>query len=504
MFFWGKHAISDETLLIFYIGESDRYGIKSDLYILKREQYNIFLRPFNTEENKIYNNELLQNWKNGTRIDFPNPHDHIVWNISNSAIIPDYIRINRSDIIKSTHKKLSADYLSQEYYRILFSSLDILHKDIISSKYYKEDFSKKLEMLKDSVEKAKNNFGKSEFYKETLNPKASYDLFGKIRDIDKNLKTLFFKTNSESNTALIDSKLSKAYEKLSNGELNSAFEDLKAISKDIFSLDLEKRNREEFKEKVDYYFLLIKQKKEIIKEEKIKLYKSLLRELDDISQFVNSTIKWGEVFSLLKSFSNKVFSSHLLKEHKEEIKSKINNAYQTLNYRKEKAEQEYKEQCRLNYYRLSNEFSSVVSYNYCNNEELDIAIDTAKKFKLLLKETSPLKKEDRDDLSNRLSYYLDLFYKKLKDYKIQKKNDWIKKQYEKIDKLNSIVENKRSYIYKLNNVLSSKENYLYTTKNQDKQNQVRFEISDIRSKIQQVENEISSIINSIYEIKNKL
>lgn len=506
MFFWGKHNVSEETLLLFYEGKLDNYNLfKSHLYILKKAQYNTFLRPHTTDENKKYNRDLLQSWRDGKRIEFSNPHDHIVWNVENSALLPDYIRLNKSEIIDSTHKRLASDSLSQDYYTILFQELDYLHKEIISSKYYKEEFSRKLEYIKNSIQKAKDSFGNHKFVKETLIPKHSYSLFDKCKNIEKLLKELHFKTDSHSNFSIIDSKLSKAYENVSNGNLNSAFNELKSITSEIFSMTLEKQVRKELKEKVDYYFLLIQQKREIISDEKTKTYQTLLREIANTHTMINSiTNNWGEAFSILKSLSGKIFSSHVLKEHKNDLKSKLDECYNTLNYRKEKTQKEYEDKCNTNYYRLSSDFSSITRYQYCSDEELNDAMNVTKDFRMTLKNTNPLKKEQRDELYQRTSYYYDLFYKRLKEYKEEKRNNWIQSQYNKIDKLQGVIKNKEQYIDKLGGVISNKENYLYTTRNPDKQSQVRYEIQEIEQKIRQAYNEISSLNESIRDIRSKI
>lgn len=505
MFFWGKHDASNETLLLFFDSKVDEYNLfKTHVYILKKEQYSSFLLPFTTEQNKKYNNDKLQSWRNGEYITFPNPHDHIIWNSENSAILPDYARVNKSEIITSTHKRLSVDYLSQNYYDILFSSLDILHKEIISSKSYKEDFYKKLDNLKNSIQKAKDSFGENKHVKETLNPKDSYELFKKSNNVERALKELHFKTDATSNFSIIDSKLSNAYDFFLKDDLNKSFDLLKSIKNEIFSISLEKNDRDEFKEKIDYYFLLIKQKRDFLREEKNKVYQILLNEFSSVENFINNTTKWGEAFTMLKSFSNKIFSSNILREHKEDLKYKIDSLYKTLNFRKEKIEKEYLDECNSNYYRLNSSFSSVLSYNYCKNEELNQAIEITKSFKNSLKDTNPLKKEQRIELSDRVSFFLDLFYKRLKEYKEQKRNDWLTSQYQRIDKLNSIIDNKRTYISKLESVISSKENYMYTVKNENKKYEVGNEIRDIQYKIRGVEKEIQEIYDSIHSIRKKM
>ena len=111
---WGTKSNNEKVLFaVEYISE------EAHTYIFPKETLS-----------KYFVDQMFQRWREGFYVLFPNPHDHIVHELSLSNIIPAYARVNRPDIVDRRTKDFYHESLSNKHCDIMFTEIKKLKSNV--------------------------------------------------------------------------------------------------------------------------------------------------------------------------------------------------------------------------------------------------------------------------------------------------------------------------------------------------------------------------------------
>lgn len=341
----------------------------------------------------------------GKRVTFPEPHDHVVHDMTISSRIPVYARINRQDIIDQIGKDAHHKALSFKEKNVLFAEINILEREAASlSKYDKSkwqlarSFSDKVKQLK-SV----NQLTNGDAYE--LNKKLSpiYERLKNLREADQ----AKYEKESYGNFVKLESKIRDLSSRLSySKEFKDLREKAKGIQQELKSTKvLKKENRAVLWNKINGIFetLHIKQKQdhEIYERECLKNYKNLKTKVIRCSSLADSSTDWKETRAHLKKVQGEFKGLKMKKEQRQELFDKLNKAFDTLWSRQKKDKDRYENECQRNYTSLRSKVSDCESKSRTATDWRD----TREYFKKVQGEFKgiKLKRDQRQELFERMN-----------------------------------------------------------------------------------------------------
>lgn len=244
---WGENAQNEKILLAMELLERDN---KVMLYVF----------PLEVATEEFYQS-LLDLWREGKPVDFPQPHQVIERPLSVSeSLLPDDIKVERTDLISRAQAEWHFVVLSAKLYEMYKTELDELKDKIDKLSEYDDklwaDAKSFWAKVQDQV-KDQNLFKEhSAILKERTNI-----LFDKLKDLKKNLQNEFEKTSAEVSAKFME-EIREIEEKLEKGlGLKPLFEQMKSIQEKYYKAQMTKDDRKNVWDKLDGTFKALKDKK---------------------------------------------------------------------------------------------------------------------------------------------------------------------------------------------------------------------------------------------------
>ncbi len=331
-YYWGTDLRSGEKSL--FLVDSVLDGLKVNVYVVRQSQI--------TEN---FYREVKERWKTGNgRIDLP-PHDHIIWDLELSPVMPEFSGINRPE---------DRDRLSRSAKRALTRQYSVAHAGILRSEIERLEFE------------------------SSRQKEYSYDLdeVSKLWD-----RALLFRRRAK-----------EAREKFGSDSGNDWREQISPEDFAVFSATL------------DSIFTHLKSVRDKAAEKRRKSQnetdKVLNREFSDIERAANSSNEWNAVRDSLKAFREKLKVADLSRDQRQSLFAKVDSAFDTVGKRQSEARNEYDRQCRENFARKSSEASSLET-KAANSTDWNEVREELKAFRPSLSGLK-LKKDDREALNRKI------------------------------------------------------------------------------------------------------
>jgi chromosome segregation ATPase len=244
---WGENASNEKILLAMELLERDN---KVMLYVF----------PLEVATEDFYQS-LLDLWREGKHVDFPQPHQVIERPLSVSeSLLPEDIKVERTDLISRAQAEWHFVVLSAKLYEMYKSELDEL-KDKIDKL---SDYDDKLWAdAKGFWTKVQDQVKEQNLFKEhsAILKERTNILFDKLKDLKKNLQNEFEKTSAEVSAKFME-EIKEIEEKLEKGlGLKPLFEQMKSIQEKYYKAQMTKDDRKNVWDRLDGTFKALKDKK---------------------------------------------------------------------------------------------------------------------------------------------------------------------------------------------------------------------------------------------------
>lgn len=244
---WGQDAQDNKVLLAIGLKEKEN---KVDLYIFPEE----------AATEALYN-DLMDKWRNGQDVEFPENHQYQERPLTVSeSILPDEIKVDRSDVILRAQAEWHFVVLSTKLHESYKEEVDMIKEKISRLNEFENGVWEELKSFWDKVQhqvREKNLFREhAEELKESTN-----ELFGKLKDMRKKMDDEF-KTRSKEFVDSFMEELNEIQKKLEDGlGLKPIFEDLKKLQNKLKDTAFTKEHRRVVWQKIDQLFKDAKAKK---------------------------------------------------------------------------------------------------------------------------------------------------------------------------------------------------------------------------------------------------
>lgn len=244
---WGENASNEKILLAMELLEREN---KVMLYVF----------PLEVATEQFYQS-MLDNWREGKPVDFPQPHQVIERALSVSeSLLPEDIKVERTDLITRAQAEWHFVVLSAKLYEMYKTELDEL-KDKIDQL---SDYDDKLwTEAKNFWAKVQDQVRDQNLFKEhsAILKERTNILFDKLKDLKKNLQNEFEKTSAEVSAKFME-EIKEIEDKLEKGlGLKPLFEQMKSIQERYYKAQMTKEHRKSVWDKLDGTFKALKDKK---------------------------------------------------------------------------------------------------------------------------------------------------------------------------------------------------------------------------------------------------
>lgn len=237
---WGQDAQDKKVLLAIGLQEKEN---KVDLFIFPEEV-----------ATEAFYNELMEKWRNGEELVFPEGHTYMERPLSVSeSILPEEIKVERSDVILRAQAEWHFVVLSTKLHESYKEEIDMIRDKIHRMDEFEHGVWEELKGFWDKVQhqvREKNLFREhAEELKENTN-----ELFGKLKDMRKKLDDEF-KTRSKEFVDNFMEELNEIQKKIEDGlGLKPIFDDLKKLQNKLKDVAFTKEHRRVVWQKIDQLF----------------------------------------------------------------------------------------------------------------------------------------------------------------------------------------------------------------------------------------------------------
>ncbi|MBK8701672.1 MAG: hypothetical protein IPN29_19795 [Saprospiraceae bacterium] len=244
---WGENASNEKILLALELLERDN---KVMLYVF----------PLEVATEEFYQS-LLDHWREGKTVEFPNPHQVIERPLSvTEGLLPDDIKVERTDIISRAQAEWHFVVLSSKLYEMYRSELDEIKEKIDHLSEYDD---KLWAEAKTFWTKVQDQVREQNLFKEhsAILKERTNILFDKLKELKKSLQGEFEKTSQEVSAKFFE-EIKEIEDKLEKGlGLKPLFEQMKAIQEKYYKAQMTKEDRKNVWDKLDGTFKALKEKK---------------------------------------------------------------------------------------------------------------------------------------------------------------------------------------------------------------------------------------------------
>lgn len=244
---WGKNAQDERVLIALQLRPQEN---KVDLWT--------FPETIATED---FSQKMLNKWRNGTDIEFPEGFTHSEKELSiTESLLPEDLKVERGDLIQRAQTEWHFMVLSSKLNETYQTELqDIKEKVAQLSGYSGEVW----EELKGFWSKVQGQVQDRNLFREHANDlrDSTNELFGKMKELRKSLDKEF-QAKSEEHMNMFKTGLGEIKERLEKGlNLNGIFEDLKKMQRDFKETKLSRDHRSSIWDQLDGLFKEVKNKR---------------------------------------------------------------------------------------------------------------------------------------------------------------------------------------------------------------------------------------------------
>jgi hypothetical protein len=245
---WGTNSKDEKVLLAIALNADDN---KIDIWSIPEREI--------TEE---FYNLMMSEWREGKDLEIPSTAEHRVNELTMAdGILPDDIRVERSDIIQRAQMEWHFVVLSSKLYRNFKTELEDFSDRVKRMELFDQGVWDELKGLWEGVQK--------HIYDKNLFRDHSDSLKSKANSIFEELKLLRKALNAELNQKSkivsdnIQSRLVSIEEKIASGAvLKPLFDDLKKIQEEFKTISINREDREILWKKLNEAFKAIREKRE--------------------------------------------------------------------------------------------------------------------------------------------------------------------------------------------------------------------------------------------------
>ncbi len=250
-----------KTKMVIWGSDNKDEKILVALELLNDEnKVNIYTFPA-TVVTEVFYNQMMNLWRNGGPVSFPENHSLIERELSVSEnLLPDEIKVERTDLINRAKTEWHFVVLSNKL-REAYDNEILQFKDKIEQL---SGFDEGVwEELKGFWSKVQLQVRDKNLFREHADELRSNtnELFGKLKELRKSLNDEFSKTSKEQANFFMDA-LRNIEQKVNDGlGLHPIFNELKDLQTQFNSTDFTRSDRSNVWKKLDAAFKLVKEKK---------------------------------------------------------------------------------------------------------------------------------------------------------------------------------------------------------------------------------------------------
>lgn len=437
------------------------------------------------------------------RVQFPEPHEHVVHDLLLSPIIPVYARVRRTDIVDKIGKDAHRKALNIKESEILLREMELLYEKVNSSYKYEQQLEIQAKHFSSLVAEKKRE--------SKIIPRDAYVLQKKIDTIFEKLDKKF-KEACEENLTRIKSKVDRV-KRLSGEsrdwnqtrkEISDVREELKGVS------PLTKDQKDKLWESVRQSFeTLNKRQDEEHKQHETECrnnYYEIQGKVSHCLSLAGNSKEWGNAREEFKKVQEEVRGKKLNKDQRAELIKKIQESFDTLSRRQTESSREYEKECNENYRYLMSlaencwQLAQSTTDWRLGRERLKQAQNEMQGKKLF--------KDQRETLRRTLNKAFDVLnsrassaFEEQRKERERKHFEWQARLRESVDRLKESAARLESSIFND----KSHINDLYNKKMMVRPGNREYEIkSSIQEKINSIEHRVSEKQGKLHEMWSKL
>ncbi len=302
----------------------------------------------------------------------------------------------------------------------------------------------------------------SNFKGARLHPDQRNDLYGRLQDAFTKLKeyqeksTAVDETVANNNYIRLKAETNQAIEIAeSTTEIGMAMGVLIKVQEELKNAVLKREQKDELYGKIQDSFKKVKAKKE---EQNINFeieaesnYANLKPKTEELLAIAKTTTDFHDVRESLKELQQTIRESALIRSQKEELSALLQEAFETLHKNQNKDQVLYEQESNLNYSKLK----AMVEDGYKVAETSTEYKETREYLKKIQNEFRgiKIKREEREELYNRLQHAFEILNRRVDDFFRNKKKNWELKMNFKITELETLL-------YSLDDEIAKDEEYL--------------------------------------------
>lgn len=244
---WGENASNEKILIAMELLERDNKVM-------------VYVFPLEVATEEFYQS-MLDLWREGKNVVFPENHQKIERPLSISeSLLPDDIKVERTDIITRAQAEWHFVVLSSKLYEMYKTELDELKEKIEKISEYDD---KLWNEAKSFWTKVQDQVREQNLFKDHSNilKERTNNLFEKLKEYKKSLQNDFEVTSKEV-AEKFNAEIQDVEEKLSKGiGLKPLFEKMKEIQANFYKTAMTKDDKKSVWERIDNTFKSMKERK---------------------------------------------------------------------------------------------------------------------------------------------------------------------------------------------------------------------------------------------------
>jgi hypothetical protein len=245
---WGTNAKEEKVLLCVSLNADDN---RVDIWSIPEKEI--------TEE---FYNIIMSQWRDGVDLKFPAETEHRITELTMAeSILPDDIKVERSDVIQRAQMEWHFVILSTKLYKNFKHELEDVSDKIKRLEVYDQKLWDELRDLWSNVQQ--HIFDKNLFrdHADSLKEKSNA-LFDELKKLRKNLSAEINQKSRET-AELIQNKIDEVNQKIQSGALlKPLFDQLISIQKEMKEHSLNRVDRESLLAKLNDAFKVIREKRD--------------------------------------------------------------------------------------------------------------------------------------------------------------------------------------------------------------------------------------------------
>ena len=231
------------------------------LHLLDKEgKINLYTFNENIATEEFYN-KMLNQWREGVEVEFPEGHTHIERPLSiTDGILPDDIRVDRTDVIARAQTEWHFIVLSSKLYQMYKTELDDLAETINGLKEFDNKIWNEMRNFWSKVQEQVIEKNLFRDHASVLKTKTNR-LFDQLKELKRKVEEEF-EANSAKHREAVMEELKAIEEKIEKGlGLKPIFEELKGLQNKLKGIKFTRNDRNTVWEKVDAAFKVVKEKR---------------------------------------------------------------------------------------------------------------------------------------------------------------------------------------------------------------------------------------------------